>query len=868
MRSLLFICLTLALPLSKSMAQCISCDINMSFERAAGDCDGEKTQPCLPDNFDGNWITCNYPGGGPATSDIQPGQYGFTEAPTDGSSYMSFWASGGSGTAEANGERTALELCSPLEAGTQYCFTLDYVRPAGGFNAPSILLIEGGMSACNAGEILFQSAETSTPAPGTWGTWTFCFTPAQNWTHLRFRAVDGPSGGFGGYLGIDNWVSTDGNFPPSSGSNITLQTSGDQSICEGEQVNLNVVPSGGITPYTYAWTPTTGLSDPNISNPVAQPNQTTTYTVNVTDSAGCSQSKAITITVNPVPVVMVAPDSTCAGSCVSLSATGATTYTWSPVTGLSDPNSANPQACPTSTTTYTVSGVTGNGCQHDTTVTVKIFDAPVADAGPDVSYCAGDSAQLNGSGSGGTSPYTYIWSPSQGLSDPNIANPFSTTNQNTTLYLTVTDAKGCMGVDSVLVTVQPGPCSISAFLSASPSQLCPGECTDLTAAPSGGTSPYTFQWNQGISPAAGPHNVCPNTTTSYSVTITDANGDTASASIQVTVFSAPASTTTSTNSNCGQNNGSVTVTASGQAPYMYLWSPGAYTTATVSGLSAGNYYVTVNDGNGCTTNDTATVGNIGGPTSCFDADTTAGCSPLDVQFSNCSNGAVTYEWDFGDNSASTSGTPTHQFSAAGCYDITLVCTSANGCTDTLTRDCFIEVYPDPQAQFQTSPEVVNIFNPEVSFTDFSAGAVQWLWYFGDRDTSGIQNPTHVYADTGSYTVMLTIANSYGCVDTALGVVYIEDIPTFYVPDAFSPNGDGVNDLFFPLGNVMDVSRLELLVFDRWGNLIFEGNDWTGWDGRVEGSTEIVQEDVYVWVVRAWTWKGEQIREMGKVTVVH
>ncbi|MCB9448558.1 MAG: PKD domain-containing protein [Flavobacteriales bacterium] len=841
----------------------------MSFERAAGDCDGEKTQPCLPDNFDGSWVTCNYPGGGPATSDIQPGQYGFVEPPTDGNTYMSFWASGSSGTGESNGERTSLQLCNPLQAGTQYCFTLDYVRPAGGFNAPTVLLIEGGMSACSSDEILFQSAEITSPAPGTWGTWSFCFTPGANYTYLRFRAVDGPSGGFGGYLGIDNWVSTDGKFPPTvGGGGLTVIATPDTSICLGESVTLQVTPGGGITPYSFAWTPATDLSDPNIANPVATPGTTTTYVVMVTDSAGCTGTDSITVTVDPIPVVLVAPDSTCAGSCVTLSASGADSYTWVPATGLNNPNSATPQACPTSTTTYTVTGTTTGGCEHDTTVTVTIFQPPVADAGPDLSYCQGDSAQLNGSVSGGQPSYTYFWSPSTGLSNPQIANPVTATTTTTTYYLTVTDARGCTGLDSVIVTVQPGPCHISALLQANPSEICEGSCTDLTATPSGGTAPFSYTWDQGITGNEGPHQVCPTTTTSYSVTITDDNGDSAFASVTVTVNPPPTTTTNSTDANCGSADGTTTVTAGGTGPYTYLWSPGGYTSSGVTGVTAGSYHVTVTDANGCVSEDSVNILNIGGPTACFMADTLSGCAPLDVLFSSCSTNEVSYLWNFGDmGPTDTSANPTHPFNSPGCYDITLVVTSANGCEDTLKKDCYIEVYDNPNANFTASSNDVDDFNPVINFTDLSTDAFVWIWNFGDNGTSDFQNPTHIYTDTGTYVVSLAVENGYGCKDTVSTTVRVHEDPTFYVPDAFTPNNDGMNDYFQPYGEMMDFTRLEMYIFDRWGNLIYTGTNWQGWDGCANEGTDISQEDVYVWKIRAWTYNGEEINRIGRVTLI-
>src|ERR1041385_7327467 len=211
----------------------------------------------------------------------------------------------------------------------------------------------------------------------------------------------------------------------------------------------------------YAWSPSTGLSNPNISNPVANPTATTTYSVTVTDANGCVNKSTATVTVNPLPVVTATPATICINSTGQLSATGGTIYAWSPATGLSNPNISNPTANPTTTTTYTVTVTNANGCVNKTTATVTVNPLPVVTATP-ATICINSNTQLNATG--GT---TYAWSPSTGLSNPNISNPVANPTATTTYTVTVTNANGCVNKTTATVTVNPLP-----VVSATPATIC------------------------------------------------------------------------------------------------------------------------------------------------------------------------------------------------------------------------------------------------------------------------------------------------------------------------------------------------------------------------------------------------------------
>jgi gliding motility-associated-like protein len=188
----------------------------------------------------------------------------------------------------------------------------------------------------------------------------------------------------------------------------------------------------------------------------------------------------------------------------------------------------------------------------------------------------------------------------------------------------------------------------------------------------------------------------------------------------------------------------------------------------------------------------------------------------------------------------------HTYNDPGNFYVSLTVTGSNGCVfkDSLLYP--VVVYPKPVADFLPSPPSVSIFTPDINFVDQSIGAMFWEWDFGDFDGSIVQNPAHTYADTGIYTVSQIVINQYGCRDTAYVPVRIESEFTFFLPNAFTPNGDGDNDYF--MGEGIGIRTFDFLVFDRWGNKIFESEDpAVGWDGRLASGTK-AQIDVYIYKI--------------------
>ena len=219
----------------------------------------------------------------------------------------------------------------------------------------------------------------------------------------------------------------------------------DTSICRGNPVTLTA--SGGTN---YSWSPVTGLSCSNCPNPVASPNVTTNYEVTVSSGSCTPSSDMVKVTVNELSLANAGPDTAiCRGNPVTLTATGGTNYSWSPVTGLSCSNCPNPLASPNVTTNYEVTVSNGSCIPSSDMVKVTVNELPLANAGKDTAICSGNSIQLNASGG-----ISYNWNPPAGMNNQNIANPLVEPVTTTDYIVIVTDINGCGSTDTITVTVE------------------------------------------------------------------------------------------------------------------------------------------------------------------------------------------------------------------------------------------------------------------------------------------------------------------------------------------------------------------------------------------------------------------------------
>jgi gliding motility-associated-like protein len=229
-----------------------------------------------------------------------------------------------------------------------------------------------------------------------------------------------------------------------------------------------------------------------------------------------------------------------------------------------------------------------------------------------------------------------------------------------------------------------------------------------------------------------------------------------------------------------------------------------------------------------------------------------GCVDLLVNFQSTNNGAPVsqYLWNFGDGGTGVGPTPTYTYDNAGVFDVSLIGITDEGCSDTLEVDDYVHAFGLPVADFTFSPDAVTIYDPTFTFYDNSYNAYAFLWEFGDGGTSPYENIEHTYASAGIYTVNLTVWSDHGCVDEKFDQVTVEDLFNIYIPNAFSPDDDGINEVFKPvMSGTAFIERYNFKVFDRWGTVVFDTNDPDQpWMGNVRDGEYYAKDDAYNWTV--------------------
>ncbi|MFT3883976.1 MAG: PKD domain-containing protein [Flavobacteriales bacterium] len=321
----------------------------------------------------------------------------------------------------------------------------------------------------------------------------------------------------------------------------------------------------------------------------------------------------------------------------------------------------------------------------------------------------------------------------------------------------------------------------------------------------------------------------------------------------------------------------------GQALQNPTWDLGNGQTSTDASPSTtytlpGHYTVTLTMRNalGCSASlvQTDAVVAHGLPVVTFFVEPDTGCAPLDVLFSNTTDPGMIggCRWAFGDGSSSDECQVPHTYVDPGTYSVSLTVTSPAGCDGDTTLYHLVHVDLSPTAAFSFGPQPTDFYHPRITFHDRSSSDVAgWQWTFeqGDPPTSNEQHPEVAFPNdtSGTYPVRLIVSNGFGCTDTLVQQVVIDGVLSAYVPNAFTPNGDGYNDLFMPIVRDALPTGYDLRIFDRWGLEVFHSaQPNTGWDGRVNGQDPVT--GVYAWKLRIRSAVDQRSRELnGHVSVL-
>jgi gliding motility-associated-like protein len=246
----------------------------------------------------------------------------------------------------------------------------------------------------------------------------------------------------------------------------------------------------------------------------------------------------------------------------------------------------------------------------------------------------------------------------------------------------------------------------------------------------------------------------------------------------------------------------------------------------------------------------------------FIANVQSGCQPLEVIFSVADDGSSsTYLWNFGDGNVSSNPVNT-QFTYVnyGTFDVSLTVTDSNGCVNSLTHPEHINVYERPVADFNFSPEELDDVQSQVQFISTSSEVTSdWFWTFGDGGTSYIENPSHEYSQPGYFQVSLTASSDIGCTDIATNYIKYKEVIYMYVPNAFTPNNDGRNDVFLVEARG-EIDLFSLKIYDRWGELVFSTTDINEpWVGNKMGGDYYLTTEVFNYILEYEAW-GPQLEE--------
>ncbi|MCC6601164.1 MAG: gliding motility-associated C-terminal domain-containing protein [Crocinitomicaceae bacterium] len=566
------------------------------------------------------------------------------------------------------------------------------------------------------------------------------------------------------------------------------------NVCDG---TIALTPSGGYGGYTVTW------SGSPVSDP-ASLNQSSlcagTYGYVITDSQGCNTAADnLDIVINSLPQNniddVVVTDPVCFGEItgqlqiVEPGAQNVTIYC-----DQCQQTEIGPQINPLFTDlesgTYDILVIDADGCE------IEELDILITPQSPEITlsvnpfdqiFCYNDQINFTGMGQGGSGNLLMNWysCPDTTGCLAGTGSPFSVTIvQDTILYGVITDSLNCRSDTASVSAVLNPPIEVEAQGGLDMDETCEGVCIDLTAAAQGGNANLVIEW--------------------YDV----ASGQ-------------PVGTVGNTQEVC----------------------PDVTT----------DYYAFASDGCGVPAADTITVNVLDTPDVLFDVDADEGCSPLEVHFYDLTDPTQIdhCQWDFGlGTTVDYCGDTSIVYTPLGSYYPTLTITGPNGCVGVDTLDTPITVHGYPEIDFTWEPQPMDVLHTEATFINLTEGGDTYHWTFGPFGQSTLHTPLPFNfpdVDLATFTICLESSTLYGCSDTLCRDMVIQSILQVWVPNTFTPNKDGVNDEFRPVVHGYDPEHYKLLIYDRWGNLIFETNNpQSAWTGNVQGGGYYAQVDAYVW----------------------
>lgn len=669
------------------------------------------------------------------------------------------------------------------------------------------------------------------------------------------------------------------------------------SACSGEALNVNYTGTASAAA-NYNWDFDSG----NINSGTGQGPYSVNWnnggnysvTLNVTENGCAATPFSMPVTITPAPVVTLSPVANlCIGATNVVSFTGnagaGAVFNWNFGNGTvlsgsgNGPYSLQWNAAGQQQITLSVDE---NGCVAQSSLDLTVYPIPTSDFTVGNAACVETPINFNYTGTASPSA-NYNWSfTGSPVVNGSGSGPYIVTWNNPGSYqvsLTVTE-NGCTSpVTNLPADVNPLPYVFAGndvtVCSGTPAQIGmssnPGEiyqwspATDVSNAST--SNPVVTSFNQTISTQQ----------QVYIFSVTDGNGCSNLDTVAVIVDPEPVVSFPSDLVQCIENNNFL-LTAASNIPtgvnFSWTFTPEAsISTSTqqslaVSYSSVGAFPVLLTaEYNNCPSQpflDSVHVYEM--PVADFIPLVTEGCEPLSVPFNNLSTGnGNTYSWSFTDASTDQTENAVHVFQNSGVYSATLVATNFYGCVNEVSYQDIISVFESTHGHFIPNPPVANILAPIVQFQNYSSNVLTYVWNFGDTlnpgtDTSTVWSPDHQYSQVGDYTVTLMVISPDGCVDTVRGTVKVEENFSFYIPNGFTPNDDGVNDVFRGYG--VAIKNYQMNIYNRWGELIYTTTSYDKpWDGKMKSG--FVQSDVYVYRIVLTDLHDEKHTYVGDVSLV-
>ena len=771
----------------------------------------------------------------------------------------------GAGNTDTETTSTVGDYTLTVTNSSTGCINDATVSVSENFNTPTsdIVAPNGGQLDCANPSLTLDGTGSTNDAGGNTGiTYTWSTTSGGSSIGSGSTLVASAAGDY--YLLIEETISgcTDEvmvSINAATGLPTAIITGNTPLTCTTTTITIDGSTSTPLSVLDYEWNtvPVTSVlgSSATLDLTVAGD-----YSLTVTDpSTSCDNTVTFTVTEDiTAPIADVIPDFTqvdCNNPIINLDGSASSqgsniTYAWTTtgnITGATNADNTTADAAGDYTITVTN---TDNGCTADATATLTVdIIAPVADAGVSVNFtCGVTTVDLDGSASTGTG-ITYNWTGPGTITNGTSAIP--TVDATGTFTLTVTGSNGCANASTVDVipdanapAANAGSDFIITCLSPLP-VILDGSASDVA---------MDYLWT-----TTGTGNIVSgNTTTAptvdqegtYTITVTNP-ANSCSATATVTITTDTVSPTADAGSNyiitCNSSNVQILdgVNSIGTGlTYSWTTSNGTIDSqlgSTVTVSAAGDYDLEVTGSNGCVgtqsvsvTMDTVTpIINVPTPS---DIDCNGGTVVIDASGSTGSN--QTYLW------STTETTSSISVNAAGNYSLTV--TNDNGCSSTYSAT--INSLSAPVADFSATP--VNGQIPlDVVYTDNSTGtSLTYDWQFGDGNSDVMQNPTNTFTGIGTFETILTVTDASGCTDTASITITVEGSSNLIIPNIFSPNGDGVNDIFNIDGT--NITEIKGTVINRWGQMVYEWDVLEiGWDGRTV-SGAVASEGTYYYLIDA------------------